>query len=107
MAYHRPSNGSWDHWADLVGDSSLSWESMQKYWYKASRLVPPVDHHDTHDEVIPAAHGVGPVNVSVFSYIKPIHETIIETSKRAADAKFQFNEDSNAGSNMGWGTLIL
>ncbi|PVH91932.1 GMC oxidoreductase [Periconia macrospinosa] len=103
MVFHRPSNGSWDHWADLVDDPSLSWEAVQKYWLRNSRLVDPVDGHDTSEEVILSAHGFGPVNVSVYSYTKPIHKSIIETSKKAVDEKFKFNHDQNAGSNLGWG----
>lgn len=103
MAYFRPSNGAWDHWADLVDDPSLSWEAVQKYWLRTSRLVDPVDGHDTTGQVIPSAHGFGPVNVSLFSYTKPVYQSIIETSKKAMDSKFQFNQDNNAGSNLGWG----
>jgi len=103
MTYHRPSNGSWDHWANLVDDPSLSWEAVKKYWFRTSRLVSPVDGHDTIGQVIPSAHGFGPVNISLFSYAKPIHESIIETSKKAVDAKFKFNQDNNAGNNLGWG----
>jgi len=103
MTYHRPSNGSWDHWADLVGDPSLSWKAVQKYWLRTSSLVDPVDGHDTTGQVIPSAHGFGPVNISLFSYPKPIQGSIIETSKRSVDAKFKYNQDNNAGDNLGWG----
>lgn len=103
MTYHRPSNGMWDHWADIVDDPSLSWKAVQKYWLKTSRLVDPVDGHDTTGQVIPSAHGYGPVNVSLFSYTKPIQEVIIETSKKSTYEKFKFNQDNNAGNNLGWG----
>ncbi|ORY08792.1 hypothetical protein BCR34DRAFT_589752 [Clohesyomyces aquaticus] len=82
MTYHQPSNVSWDDLADLVDDPSLSREAVQKYWLRTSRPVDPVDGHDSTGQVVPSANGFGPVNVSLFSYTKPIRESIIETTRK-------------------------
>ncbi|KAH8895242.1 aryl-alcohol oxidase-like protein [Thozetella sp. PMI_491] len=102
MAFHRPSNGTWDHWAHIMKDQSLSWKAVEKYWLKMSHLVPPVDGHDTTGEVIPSAHGYGPVNASLLSYVKQFPAKIAETSKRSGPGKFRYNRDLNAGDTLGW-----
>ncbi|KAK5660446.1 hypothetical protein OQA88_12991 [Cercophora sp. LCS_1] len=41
MAYHRPTCGTHDRWADAVGHSSYSWVNMLPFFKKSTRLTPP------------------------------------------------------------------
>lgn len=41
MSYIRPTKGSYDLWADTVGDESFRWESMLEYFKRSVDLTPP------------------------------------------------------------------
>lgn len=41
MSYIRPTKGSYDLWADTVGDDSFRWESMLEYFKRSVDLTPP------------------------------------------------------------------
>ncbi|KAL1852100.1 hypothetical protein Daus18300_012312 [Diaporthe australafricana] len=41
MSYIRPTRGSYDRWADAVGDDSFRWESMLRYFKRSVDLTPP------------------------------------------------------------------
>lgn len=41
MAYHRATEGTYQRWADLVGDSSYTLPNLLRYFIKSSHLTPP------------------------------------------------------------------
>ncbi|KAK2805252.1 hypothetical protein FQN50_006277 [Emmonsiellopsis sp. PD_5] len=41
MAYHRGTAGSYDRWAELVGDDSYSFANLQKYFSRSCHLTAP------------------------------------------------------------------
>ncbi|KAH6671190.1 hypothetical protein B0J14DRAFT_595507 [Halenospora varia] len=41
MGYHRPTVGTFQRWADLVGDQSYTWPNVLKYFKKSVQLTPP------------------------------------------------------------------
>lgn len=41
MAYHRGTVGSYQRWADLVGDQSYAFDSVLPYFKRSSNLTPP------------------------------------------------------------------
>ncbi|KAF2791692.1 GMC oxidoreductase [Melanomma pulvis-pyrius CBS 109.77] len=41
MAYHRGTVGSYQRWADLVGDQSYTFDSLLPYFKRTSTLTPP------------------------------------------------------------------
>ncbi|KAF2470651.1 uncharacterized protein BDR25DRAFT_224910, partial [Lindgomyces ingoldianus] len=45
--------------------SLASWLAVEGHYSKSSRMVPPVNGHNNSEQLIPSAHGNGPVEVSV------------------------------------------
>ncbi|KAH8657405.1 hypothetical protein BGZ60DRAFT_493556 [Tricladium varicosporioides] len=41
MGYHRPTVGTFQRWADLIGDQSYTWPNVLKYFKKSVQLTPP------------------------------------------------------------------
>ncbi|KUJ12847.1 FAD-linked reductase [Mollisia scopiformis] len=41
LGYHRGSIGSYQYWADLVGDQSYTWPNILPYFKKSTTLTPP------------------------------------------------------------------
>jgi choline dehydrogenase len=41
MGYHRGSIGSYQRWADLVGDQSYTWLNLLPYFKKSTTFTPP------------------------------------------------------------------
>lgn len=41
MSYIRPTRGTYDRWADTVGDDSFRWDSMLQYFKRSVDLTPP------------------------------------------------------------------
>lgn len=41
MGYHRPTVGTFRHWADLVGDQSYTWPNVLPFFKKSTHLTPP------------------------------------------------------------------
>lgn len=100
MAYNRGSNDVYERWARMNGDSSWSWEKLEKYYLKHSRLVAPSDGRDYADEVIASAHGDGPVEVSVAGELFELDYRVVNASKEMR-GRFAFNRDLNAGDFVG------
>lgn len=69
-----------------------------------SRLVPPADGHDTTGQVVPSAHGNGPLRISAPGYKTVIDDYVVNAS-RALGGKYQYNTDLNAGSPLGTGWM--
>ncbi|KAI0684460.1 hypothetical protein BC835DRAFT_1409160 [Cytidiella melzeri] len=100
MTWNRCADDLWNHWASLTGDSGWSWANIQPYYLKTSRLVPSADGHDTTGQVNPAAHGTGPVEVSVAGYIQPLDNIVVAAGKQVGGI-WAYNEDVNAGNGLG------
>ncbi|POS77029.1 hypothetical protein DHEL01_v204584 [Diaporthe helianthi] len=43
MSYIRPTKGSYELWADTVGDDSFRWDNMLQYFKRSVELTPPND----------------------------------------------------------------
>ncbi|KAF8514943.1 aryl-alcohol oxidase-like protein [Hysterangium stoloniferum] len=104
MTWNRASNDLWDKWASLTEDEGWSWKEVEKYYKKTSHLVPPADGHDTTGETIPAAHGHGPIEVSVPGYPTELDSRVIQSSKQLG-GRFAYNQDLNAGKCLGFSLM--
>ncbi|CAL1711877.1 unnamed protein product [Somion occarium] len=104
LTWNRGSNDLWDRWATLTGDDGWSWNQVEKYYLKTSRLVPSADGHDTIGQVDPSVHGYGPVQVSVPGFELPT-DSITETASRELGGRFAFNVDFNSGNFVGTGYM--
>jgi hypothetical protein len=72
---------------------------------QSSRLVAPVDHHNTFGEVIPADHGFGPVEVSRQATTQL--DSRIRATTKSLREEFPFNEDVQSGNTIGVGKFHL
>ncbi|TRM60387.1 aryl-alcohol-oxidase from pleurotus Eryingii [Schizophyllum amplum] len=102
MTWNRASNDFWDSLARLTNDSAWSWDAVEQYNRKASRLVPPADGHDTTGEVDPSVHGNGPVQVSLPGFPTELDNRVV-ASAQALGGRFRYNKDFNAGDMLGFG----
>ncbi|TFY62644.1 hypothetical protein EVG20_g6631 [Dentipellis fragilis] len=103
MGYNRASQSYWDRIASTTGDNGWSWNSLQTYFKKLEKLTPPVDGHNTQGEIDASAHGTsGPLGISLAGYTLPTDSRVIATTKELPSL-FPFNEDQNAGNQIGWG----
>ncbi|KAI0339212.1 aryl-alcohol oxidase-like protein [Trametopsis cervina] len=100
MTWNRCANDLYDHWATLLGDSGWSWANIQQFYLKTSRLVAPADGHNTTGQVIPSAHGNGPVEVSVAGFSQSLDNVMINASQQVGGI-WAFNEDINNGNSLG------
>ncbi|KAG7088841.1 hypothetical protein E1B28_012796 [Marasmius oreades] len=102
MTWNRGSNDVWDTFAKLSGDDGWSWNNVEKYNSEVSRLVAPADGHNTSGQIIPSAHGNGPVEVSLPGFAQELEPKVLQTSKELG-GRFRYNEDFNAGDMIGIG----
>lgn len=56
MAYHRGTIGTYDQWAELIGDSSYTWRNLLQYFKKSARFTPP------------ESAKIGPINAALLKY---------------------------------------
>ncbi|THG95129.1 hypothetical protein EW026_g6469 [Hermanssonia centrifuga] len=66
--------------------------------------VPPADGHDTTDQVIPAVHGHGPVEVSVPGFPLPLDGLVVNASRELGGI-WSYSRDLNAGITLGTGYM--
>lgn len=76
MSYLRSTKGAYRHWADLVGDSSYTFENLLPFFKKSVRLTPPnlVKRNAVNatPEYDPSAFGNGsPLDVSWNNWVDP------------------------------------
>lgn len=77
MSYIRPTKGSYDRWADTVGDDSFRWESMLQYFKRSVHLTPPNEEkrNNTNATVLfdPSDYDEegGPLQVSWLNWVDP------------------------------------
>ena len=78
-------------------------------WYRhtlgcqSSKLVIPIDSHNTLGEIDPTVHGFGPVDVSRQALVE-MDSRIVATAKTSGD-QFPLNLDVNSGNTVGIGTF--
>ncbi|KAF7305848.1 Aryl-alcohol oxidase [Mycena chlorophos] len=102
LAWTRGSSEDWDRFANTVGDSSWSWDSLVPYFKKVEDLTPPVDGHDTSAQVNASVHGTaGITSISVAGFSTDIDPLVLKTTQTVAE--FPFNLDMNSGSHLGVG----
>ena len=100
MAYNRALNDIYDRWANITGDAGWSWSSLESYYHWNSRLVAPANGRSYSSQVIAAAHGQGPVEISVPGDPHPVNFKFVRASKELG-GRFPFNQDLNAGDFVG------
>ncbi|KAF9267060.1 alcohol oxidase [Marasmius fiardii PR-910] len=100
MTYNRGANDVWDTFAKMSGDDGWKWQNMEQYYLRNSRLVPPADNHNTTGKVNPAAHGNGPVAVSLNGFQQEVEPKMVAIAKDLG-GRFKYNEDVNAGDMIG------
>lgn len=119
LTWNRGSDELWDSWANLTGDPGWSWASVENFYLKVSaqsfveicpikkrcqtsQLVAPADGHNASLQEIPAAHGNGPVLVSVAGFPLPDLDDRVINSSKELGGRFAFNQDVNAGIALGF-----
>jgi len=100
MAYNRGSNETWDKWAAIIRDDRWSWKEVEPSYRRNSRLVNGLDE----EKVMAAAHGDGPVELSVAADPYELDRRVIKASK-SLGGRFAFNRDLNGGDFVGFSWL--
>lgn len=78
LSYHRATSGTYQKWAELVGDESFTFENLLRYYKKSCHLTPP----DIEKRSSTSANGVydptvfdntigGPLQVSWNNWVDP------------------------------------
>ncbi|KAF5361294.1 hypothetical protein D9758_010281 [Tetrapyrgos nigripes] len=118
MIWTRGSRDLWDHYAKVTGDSSWSWDALEKYWDNASTyldstistLVPP-----TSNPAIPPtprsdptlSNGNGPVLVTRPNFPTELDDKVINASmllqQKNPHSRFKDTVDMNTGGSIGFG----
>ncbi|KAF8646491.1 hypothetical protein AX16_007182 [Volvariella volvacea WC 439] len=103
MIHTQGTREDFDKYAAMSGDSGWSWDSVFPYLLKSERLVPPMDGHDTTDQIDPAVHGTdGPLLLTVANSPTELDQRVLDTLEELPD-EFPFVLDMNSGSNIGMG----
>ncbi len=74
MVYQRGSKGSYQNWADAVGDQSYTWENFLPYFQKNVNFTPPdmnlrfANSTPEYDAEAAASNGTGPLSVTFSNY---------------------------------------
>lgn len=77
MSYIRPTKGTIDRWAEIVGDDSFRWESMLQYFKRSVDLTPPNEEkrNNTNATVLFDPNDYdeagGPLQVSWLNWVDP------------------------------------
>lgn len=101
MVFNRGSKDDYDRIANVTGDSGWSWNSLQTYFKKLEKLVPPADNHNTTGEIIPSIHGTsGPLALSLPGFSLPTDAKVLAASKELG-GDFAYNQDVNSGNTIG------
>ena len=73
LAYHRPSRGFFDRWAEAVGDESFLYENVLPFFKKSTRhTAPDEEKRDTPNATVSfdaSVYGDGPLHVSYSNYV--------------------------------------
>ncbi|CAK1357440.1 Versicolorin B synthase [Cercospora beticola] len=77
MLYHRGSEGSYDAWAEKVGDDAYRWENMLPFFKRTMQFSPNAERRPentaagVYDADAYSAEG-GPLQVSLPAYVEPV-----------------------------------
>lgn len=77
MLYHRGSKGSYDAWAEKVGDDAYRWENMLPFFKRTMQFSPNAERRPentaagVYDADAYSAEG-GPLQVSLPAYVEPV-----------------------------------
>ncbi|KAF5318100.1 hypothetical protein D9619_012067 [Psilocybe cf. subviscida] len=99
------SSEDWNRLAKLTGDSNWQWSNMRKFIQTHEKVVPPIDGHNTTDEIIPADHGFnGMLPTSLPGFNQTIDSRVLQTIQQLPD-DFPYNEDMSGGDHslLGFG----
>ncbi|KAI0847742.1 alcohol oxidase [Daldinia vernicosa] len=104
MAYQRGTIGSYDRWADLVGDSSYSLSNLLPYFKKGVHFTPPdISLRGGPPVAFEAsafdASSSGPLHVSFWNYYAPVSSYIARGLKRLG---FSETSQIQSGSLLGY-----
>ncbi|PIL23707.1 hypothetical protein GSI_13456 [Ganoderma sinense ZZ0214-1] len=103
MVWTRSSRDDFDRYAMVSGDDGWSWNAIEPYYRKIEHVVPPVDHHNTTDEIDIGIHGTrGPVNITTANAPYPIDPHVNATSQELGN-QYPYNRDMNSGNPLGIG----
>ncbi|KAF8194628.1 hypothetical protein BJ912DRAFT_1141461 [Pholiota molesta] len=99
------SNEDWTRYARLTGDTSWEWDNIKKYRTVHEKLVPPLDGHDTSDQIIASLHSTtGVTEISLPGFNLSMDPRVIATTEQSAE--WPFNQDMAGGDRsllgMGW-----
>ena len=76
MMYHRPTVGSYDAWAEWVGDDAYKWDNMLKYYQRSIKYIENAANRpaNTTPPASPGAYSAtgGPLIVSHAGYVHPL-----------------------------------
>ncbi|TFK37740.1 aryl-alcohol oxidase-like protein [Crucibulum laeve] len=100
MTWTRGSRDDFDRFAQVIGDSSYSWDNMVQFFKKSEQWVHPRDGRNDSDEFNPAVHGNGPVLITTEGVTSVIDDRVLATTQQLP-AEFPFNLDSNSGDLLG------
>ncbi|TFK37746.1 alcohol oxidase [Crucibulum laeve] len=105
LTWTRGSRDDYNRFAEVIGDSSYSWNNMIKYFKKSEQWVHPRDGRDDSDEHNPAVHGTnGPVLLSTGG-VRTVMDTRVLATTQQLSEEFPFNLDANSGDILGVGWL--
>ncbi|KAI1646369.1 alcohol oxidase [Daldinia loculata] len=104
MAYQRGTVGSYDRWADLVGDTSYSLSNLLPYFKKGVHFTPPDitlrgGPPVAFDASAFDASSSGPLHVSFWNYYAPVSSYIARGLKRLG---FSETGQIQSGSLLGY-----
>ncbi|KAK3385186.1 hypothetical protein B0H63DRAFT_414270 [Podospora didyma] len=108
MAYLRSTKGSFQRWAEVVGDNSYMWDSFLPYYKKSCQLTPPdwkkrdtPNATFTYDASAFSSRGGGPIRVSWANWVDPT-TTWLAKALQALGMKLS-TEGFNSGTLSGIG----
>ncbi|KIK62553.1 hypothetical protein GYMLUDRAFT_42023 [Collybiopsis luxurians FD-317 M1] len=105
MFYTRGSADDYDRFAAVTKDDKWSWDNLQPYIAKNEKWEPPADGHNTTGQFNPSVHSLTGVNaVSLGGFPQSIDPMMFKAVDELGGI-FQFNEDYNSGTPLGFGWL--
>ncbi|KAF2087994.1 GMC oxidoreductase [Saccharata proteae CBS 121410] len=109
MIYQRGTKGSYDMWADLVNDSSYTWDNILPYFKKSVSFTPPNTEKrlaNATTEYNEDAFGDGPVQVGFTNYVSPFATWLQKVVTAVGiDTIVDFNSGSLIGSQYSATTI--
>ncbi|KAF5372541.1 hypothetical protein D9758_005293 [Tetrapyrgos nigripes] len=104
--------GSQDYYnklASITGDLGWGWASMQRFFKRVSKLLPPTDNPTITPNEIPTSNGNGPLDVNLSNFdLEPDQHVFttakgLQSSAHAHLRRFKYTIDMNGGNTIGFG----